>query len=428
MLRLLLAYVGVASAQDKVTLVSFDGAKATSFPWKLVNDPVMGGVSNSNYSISSEEQSMLWTGEVKIVPSLKAPGFTNLETSKFFGKFNDASGFSHLVVKMKSDIPYTGFKLSFAANTINPQFKSFKADFFPSSSGEWEDVYIPLTNFSNNWSAYTGEPIVPCSSEHPEVCPTQKSMQHIQQVGLWCEGVAGKFNVEIKKIFASSVEIKRVATTSKSTLPTTKSTVNLSTGTKNKNFCAGSVQKSLKFSISSISAKDVGLPDVTDPSETLAEAICCDPHFAGYAEPNGFMNIPQISLFPRLLAERLSTHEKETTFYDSVCGVPLFVVPRNRTFSDFRKESEEHGWPSFRKEEMVEGNVHVGADNHTVFSSCGTKLGTLESLYTLRARSHLPPLPSANSKEAMRYCLDLVCVSGYAAGVGGKGDEEAVVV
>jgi hypothetical protein len=42
----------------------------------------------------------------------------------------------------------------------------------------------------------------------------------------------------------------------------------------------------------------------------------------------------------------------EITFYDSVTGKPLFIAPRGRTFEEFRKESESHGWPSFRDQEV----------------------------------------------------------------------------
>lgn len=40
------------------------------------------------------------------------------------------------------------------------------------------------------------------------------------------------------------------------------------------------------------------------------------------------------------------------TFYDSVTGKPLFVAPINRSPDAFLQESEVHGWPSFRDEEV----------------------------------------------------------------------------
>ena len=42
----------------------------------------------------------------------------------------------------------------------------------------------------------------------------------------------------------------------------------------------------------------------------------------------------------------------ETTYYDSVTGLPLFIAPRGRTFAAFEAESRSHGWPSFRDAEV----------------------------------------------------------------------------
>ena len=33
-----------------INLVTFDGAKGTTFDWTVMNDPVMGGLSSSNFS------------------------------------------------------------------------------------------------------------------------------------------------------------------------------------------------------------------------------------------------------------------------------------------------------------------------------------------------------------------------------------------
>ena len=67
---------------------------------------------------------------------------------------------------------------------------------------------------------------------------------------------------------------------------------------------------------------------------------------------------------------------KETTYYDSVTGKPLFIAPRGRTFEDFESESRIHGWPSFRDEEVVWENVRCLANGEAV-SLAGTHLGSL---------------------------------------------------
>jgi peptide methionine sulfoxide reductase MsrB len=131
-------------------------------------------------------------------------------------------------------------------------------------------------------------------------------------------------------------------------------------------------------------------PDVPVPvgdTESLAEAVCCDLRVKPFAEPQFLFQAPDINLFAKL-------DKGITTFYDSVCGVPLFHTPVNRTLDDFKADTTEHGWPSFRSAEVTE---HVKTDKTTGFvtSSCGTHLG-----------SYLP------DKKGPRWCMDLSCISG----------------
>lgn len=86
--------------------------------------------------------------------------------------------------------------------------------------------------------------------------------------------------------------------------------------------------------------------------------------------------------------------DKPTTYYDSVTGKPLFIAPVGRSFEDFKKESESHGWPSFRDEEVVWENMRCLKNGEAV-SVDGTHLG------------HNLPDRSGN-----RYCINLVSVAG----------------
>ena len=54
-----------------------------------------------------------------------------------------------------------------------------------------------------------------------------------------------------------------------------------------------------------------------------------------------------------------------------------------------------HGWPSFRNDEQIKENLVFPEGTSTVYSACGTKLGTNEP-----------------DEQGDRYCLDLVCISG----------------
>jgi hypothetical protein len=42
-----------------------------------------------------------------------------------------------------------------------------------------------------------------------------------------------------------------------------------------------------------------------------------------------------------------------------VCGLPLFTAPQNRSLADFKADTTEHGWPSFRPAELIAANVRA---------------------------------------------------------------------
>lgn len=86
------------------------------------------------------------------------------------------------------------------------------------------------------------------------------------------------------------------------------------------------------------------------------------------------------------------------TYRDSVTGKPLFVAPKGRSVDEFIAESNSHGWPSFRDDEVVWENVRVLKGGETV-SVDGTHLG-----------HNLP------DHKGNRYCINLVCVAGTEEG------------
>merc|ERR1719181_2300005 len=107
-----------------------------------------------------------------------------------------------------------------------------------------------------------------------------------------------------------------------------------------------------------------------------------------YAEPQHYYAKPDVNFFGAL-----KNKKQPIAFYDSVCGIPLFHIPKHRTLKDFEAETTEHGWPSYRPDEAVKGNIVIRGME--VLSACGTHLG-----------SNLP------DAKGDRYCLDLSCVSG----------------
>merc|ERR1719198_1262234 len=86
---------------------------------------------------------------------------------------------------------------------------------------------------------------------------------------------------------------------------------------------------------------------------------------------------------------------EKTVYYDSVTGLPLFVAPVGRSMNQFLAESDVHGWPSFRDEEVVWENMRVLRTTGEAVSKDGTHLG-----------HNLP------DKKGNRYCINLISVAG----------------
>jgi hypothetical protein len=105
--------------------------------------------------------------------------------------------------------------------------------------------------------------------------------------------------------------------------------------------------------------------------------------FAGYWTQTDFLS-----------SIRGGEEELPIKFYDSVTGKLLFTAPVGRSVEDFLKESQKHGWPSFRDEEVNWDHVRCLRNGECV-STTGTHLG------------HNIPDGSGN-----RYCINLVSVAG----------------
>jgi len=124
-------------------------------------------------------------------------------------------------------------------------------------------------------------------------------------------------------------------------------------------------------------------------SRKVADRICSyNRHFAefgGYFLDTSFEDVVRSAKGP-------------LTFYDSVTGSPLFQAPIGRSAEDFIAESEKHGWPSFRDQEVMWENVRVLRGSGETVSVAGTHLG------------HNIP-----DKKGNRYCINLVSIAGNPA-------------
>jgi hypothetical protein len=87
-----------------------------------------------------------------------------------------------------------------------------------------------------------------------------------------------------------------------------------------------------------------------------------------YAEASGYWETTSF------LSDIPIGKDEVVTFYDSNSGKPLFKAPKGRSWEDFLRESRNHGWPSFRDNEVDWENVRVLSNGETV-SVDGTHLG-----------------------------------------------------
>lgn len=208
-------------------LATFDGAKSSTATWKDMNDPVMGGASKSTFEVSTDKTG-IFNGTCAIVGFLKAPGFAKIVGS---AQFADITGYDSIVLRVRSSTPdYAGFKVAFAAPGIPKTSmyggSSYKAD-FKLNGAAWQVVEVPLTQFSYDWSGYTGrcdtkDPagVFSNGTQHyccdksglkpskPEVCVDSKFLRKIDTLEVWAEGVEGDFHIEIDWIGASKKSLK----------------------------------------------------------------------------------------------------------------------------------------------------------------------------------------------------------------------------
>jgi len=198
----------VTETEGQVALASFDGSD--KHKWSSENDPVMGGQSDSTAKV--EDGYLDYQGSCKIVPKLKAPGFTIALTEGplMHENFPDASAFDGLVLGVKNaGKSYSGYKVAFCDSRIyfTCQFSSYKADLTVPADSDFTDVFVPWKDFSNKWDAATGK-------HTADSQPAASSLKSITQLQLWSEGVEGDFHLQVKYIKAGKAPSAGVETES----------------------------------------------------------------------------------------------------------------------------------------------------------------------------------------------------------------------
>merc|ERR1712032_192560 len=200
------------------SLVTFDGAEQTSFNFKILNDPVMGGKSTGSWSLG--DGFGILDGEVVDVPSLSAPGFIKAAGD---GSFPDISAYAdgNLVLSVRTSTPeYAGYRVTVVSGAVSPDFACagggslpfsrgcYKEKFAVPAGSEFTDVKIPFNTFSDKWSSATGEHTAECADDS-SVCLTANKLSKIKRVEFWGEGANGKLHLEVQSVSAESASGER---------------------------------------------------------------------------------------------------------------------------------------------------------------------------------------------------------------------------
>jgi len=200
MVRALVATLSAVVAAKTVPLATFDGAKETTLPFVPVNDPVMGGQSKSTFTTDGNKG--IFEGEVKVVPSLQAPGFCNLEAPGFRQTavtFPDISGTDGIVLDVNQTLPngLTNWDVSIQTETSKKATStgggSWQAD-FTFKSGQ-TTYFVPYSEFT---CSSRGRKLSNCGD-------LSQQLNELTELGVGSDGVAGPFRLEINSIVATSL-------------------------------------------------------------------------------------------------------------------------------------------------------------------------------------------------------------------------------
>eukprot|EP00933_Yihiella_yeosuensis_P017379 TRINITY_DN1452_c0_g2_i5.p1 TRINITY_DN1452_c0_g2~~TRINITY_DN1452_c0_g2_i5.p1 ORF type:complete len:231 (+),score=43.90 TRINITY_DN1452_c0_g2_i5:85-777(+) len=206
----------VAQAEDSKTLLKIPSWTK----WIENDDPIMGGKSKGNFSIVDTSFGR-FQGSVRNVPFLHAPGFCRMMTVTPL--LVDASEFldGGILLTIRSTTPdFKGFRFSFGSLRAPKHHGgheiegSYKANLkVPASkNGEWQSVFLKFTDFSADWSDYSGDCHTKdpdgyqhqcCTPETKEWCPDEVRLRGINSFNVWAEGSEGNFELDIKEIKAA---------------------------------------------------------------------------------------------------------------------------------------------------------------------------------------------------------------------------------
>lgn len=128
-----------ASAGER-TIVDF--SEGENLDWRVVNDGVMGGLSQGKIEVSAEGV-MTFSGDLSLENN---GGFSSIRTGGVEMDLSDAEGFAARVrgdgrtyqMRISTDARYRGMEISFMAE-------------FDTEKGQWTEVRVPFGEFTGSF-------------------------------------------------------------------------------------------------------------------------------------------------------------------------------------------------------------------------------------------------------------------------------------
>merc|ERR1719231_360640 len=160
----------------------------------------MGGKSTGTFTVQDNEG--VFDGTCAIVPSLNAPGFIKVSSSKT--TLPDVTSCSGLALTVKSSNDYNGFRFSFGNKPADcgKFFATGHKANFQAPKGKFGTVQIPFTDFTDCWDDGTGDAIKTCADDS-KYCPDQTTLSNMQTMSVWAEGKEGDVHLEIQSVVAT---------------------------------------------------------------------------------------------------------------------------------------------------------------------------------------------------------------------------------
>ena len=163
------------------------GVSASS--WATVDDPVMGGASNSTLATNATDGGFgRWSGTVQIVPYLGDPGFATVRSVNFSAPPAAIENTTHIILTVRNAGGDTDLRNFDVQLRTGRGMGTWSGKFELEPTSDFTEISLPWTSFALGWRG----------QKMPATAPLDQGGQlsKLNQLGLSTSGTAGDFSVD----------------------------------------------------------------------------------------------------------------------------------------------------------------------------------------------------------------------------------------